>query len=73
MFHVCVVDYLLYSVARHLLKKNKMDISVLDSLDELGEIKQYVKSYSKKRDDEVCLTEISDHQSALLSAFCYPV
>ena len=70
---VCVVAYLLYSVARNLLKKNKMDISVLDSLDELGEIKQYVKSYSKKRDDEVCLTEVSDHQSALLSAFCYPV
>lgn len=69
---VCVVAYLLYSVARHLLKKNKMDISVLDSLDELGEIKQYVKSNSKKRDDNVCLTEISDHQSALLSSFCYP-
>ena len=70
--YVCVVSYLLYSVARHLLRKNKIHQSVLDSLDELSEVKQYVKSYSKGKKEDVCLTEISDHQSDLLSSFCYP-
>lgn len=68
---VCVMAYLLYSVARHLLRRNEINQSVLDSLDELGDIKQYVKSYSKRKDNEICLTEVSDHQSDLLSAFCY--
>jgi len=70
--YVCVVSYLLYSVARHLLRKNEIHQSVLDSLDELSEVKQYVKSYSKGKKEDVCLTEISDHQSDLLSSFSYP-
>ncbi|MBD3407000.1 MAG: IS1634 family transposase [Candidatus Lokiarchaeota archaeon] len=70
--YVCVVAYLLYSVARYLLRKNEISHSVLDSLDDLGEVKQYVKSYSKGKKEEICLTDISDHQSDLLSSFCYP-
>ncbi len=70
--YVCIVAYLLYSVARHLLRRNEISQSVLDSLDELGEVKQYVKYSSKGKKEEVCLTEISDCQSDLLSAFCYP-
>jgi len=50
MFLFVFVAYLLYSVGRHLLKKNKKDQSVPDSLDNLGEIKQYVKSYAKRED-----------------------
>jgi len=70
---VCVVAYLLYSVARHLLRRKNINQSVLDSLDDLGEIKQYVKVNSKKKENETCLTDISDHHSELLSAYCYLV
>lgn len=70
---VCVVAYLLYSVARHLLRRRDISQSVLDSLDDLGEIKQYVKVDSKRKVNEICWTEISDDQSDLLSAYCYLV
>ena len=69
--YVCVVAYLLYSVARYRLKLKGIDKSVLDSLDELSNIKQYTKSYSKGRQTETSLTQVSDHQSELLAALYY--
>lgn len=69
--YVCVVAYLLYSVARYRLKLKGIDKSVLDSLDELSNIKQYIKSYSKGRQTETSLTQVSDHQSELLAALYY--
>lgn len=69
--YVCVVAYLLYSVARNRLKLKGIDKSVLDSLDELNNIKQYTKSYSKARQTETTLTQISDHQAELLTTYFY--
>ncbi|MEA3558245.1 MAG: hypothetical protein U9R75_03230, partial [Candidatus Thermoplasmatota archaeon] len=70
---ICVIAYLLYSVARYLLKSRNIRTSVLDSLDELSDVKQYTKSYSKKHTEEICITRISEDQSNLLSTFCYQV
>lgn len=70
---VCVVAYLLYSVARYLLRSRNIKTSVLDTLDELSDVKQYTKSYSKRKTEETCITQISDNQLELLSAFCYRV
>lgn len=66
---VCVMSYLIYSVAKYKLKTNDMKTNVLDVLDELGDIKQYRKSYSGIDKEEMCLTHISKNQKELLSIF----
>jgi transposase len=68
--YVCVVAYLLYSVARYRLKLKEINISVLDSMDELNNIKLYTKTY-RARQTETSLTQISDRQSELLATFFY--
>jgi transposase len=43
---VCVTAYLLYSVIKFRLRSAGIKTSVMDVLDDLGEIKQYQKSYA---------------------------
>jgi len=64
---VCVIAYLLYSVIKFKLRSAGINTSVIDVLDNLGEIKQYQKSYAGSDKKERYLTKISKEQKNLLS------
>lgn len=64
---VCVIAYLLYSVIKFKLRSAGIKTSVMDVLDNLGEIKQYQKSYAGSDKKERYLTKISKEQKNLLS------
>ena len=64
---VCVIGYLIYSVAKFKLRSNGISTNVIDVLDDLGDIKQYQKSYVGSDREERYLTAISKKQKRLLS------
>ena len=64
---VCVIAYLLYSVVKFKLRSADIKTSVMDVLDNLGEIKQYQRSYAGSDKKERYLTKISKEQKKLLS------
>lgn len=64
---LCVIAYLLYSVVKFKLRSNGINTNVIDVLDDLGDIKQYQKSYAGSDKVERYLTAISKEQKELLS------
>jgi transposase len=64
---VCIIAYLLHSVVKFKLRSNGIYTNVIDVLDDLGDIKQYQKSYVDSDKEERYLTEISKEQKKMLS------
>lgn len=66
---VCVIAYLLYSVAKFKLRYNGISTNAIEVLDDLGDIKQYQMRYVGSEKNERHLTKISKEQRELLSIF----